>query len=129
MDIKGKGTIELSGGVLYLRWKPRAYIGIDAAKAGLAAISSLGQGARLPMLVEIQGLTHSAAARKVYPDASCVSRMAILGSSPVDRVTTMLRLSRLQTGFPIRYFTTSDEALTWLLEDSDGSLACGPAHT
>lgn len=55
VDLKGKGTMELSGGVLCLRWKRGAYIGIDVAKA---AISALGNGARLPMLVEIQGVTH-----------------------------------------------------------------------
>lgn len=57
MDIKGKGTMELADGVLHMRWKPGAYIGIDVARAGLEAISTLTRGARLPMLVEIQGVT------------------------------------------------------------------------
>lgn len=82
VDLKGKGTLERSGGVLHLRWKPGAYIGIDVARAALEAITTLTQGARLPMLVEIQGVTHSAAARKLFPDASSISRMALLGSSP-----------------------------------------------
>ncbi|WP_285244068.1 hypothetical protein [Pseudarthrobacter sp. fls2-241-R2A-127] len=92
LDIKGKGTMELSGGILHLRWKQGAYVGIDVANAALEAISTMGQGARLPMLVEIQGVTHSAAARKVFPDPSSISRMALLGSSPVDHVIAMFRL-------------------------------------
>ncbi|MDQ0769486.1 hypothetical protein QF031_002235 [Pseudarthrobacter defluvii] len=118
VDIKGKGTMELSGGVLYLRWKHGAYVGIDVAKAGLAAVSTLGQGATLPMLVEIQGVTHSAAARRVFPDPSTISRMALLGSSPGDRVIAMFRLPVSPTGFPIRYFTSEEKAKAWLLEDS-----------
>ncbi|MGN8131439.1 DUF7793 family protein [Paenarthrobacter sp. 22069] len=121
VDIKGKGTMELSGGVLILRWKRGAYIGIDVARAALEAISTLGHGARVPMLVDIQGVTHSAAARKVFPHSSSVSRMALLGSSPVDRVVAMFRLPLLPTGFPIRYFTSEDKAMTWLLEPSGES--------
>ncbi|MEW1811223.1 STAS/SEC14 domain-containing protein [Pseudarthrobacter phenanthrenivorans] len=118
VDIKGKGTMELSNGVLILRWKRGAYVGIDVARAALEAISALGRGNRLPMLVEIQGVTHSAAARKVFPDPSSVSRMALLGSSPVDRVVAMFRLPLLPAGFPIRYFTSADKAMAWLLEPS-----------
>lgn len=119
VDIKGKGTLQLSGGVLHLRWKPGAYIGIDVARAALDAISTLGQGARLPMLVELRGVTHSAAARKEFPSPSSISRMALLGSSPVDRVVAMLRLSLVSAGFPIRYFTSADKAMAWLLKPSD----------
>lgn len=116
VDIKGKGSMELSGGVLRLRWKRGVNIGIDVAHAALDAITTLGQGARLPMLVEIQGVTHSAAARKVFPDPSLISRMALLGSSPVDRVIAMFRLPLVPAGFPIKYFTSEEQAMTWLLE-------------
>lgn len=117
VDIKGKGTLELSCGVLYLRWKQGAYIGIDVARAALEAISTLAHGRRLPMLVEIGGVTHSAAAKTLFPDASCISRMALLGASPLDRVIAMFRLPGLPVGFPIRYFTSSDKAMAWLFED------------
>lgn len=119
VDLKGKGTMELSGGILRLRWKHGACIGIDVAKAGLAAVSTLSQGARLPMFVEIQGVTHSAAARKVSPEASKISRMAILGSSPTDRVIAMFRLPFVPAGYPIRYFTSEDRAMAWLIEPSE----------
>lgn len=114
VDLKGKGTMELSGGVLHLRWKQGAYVGIDVAKAGLAAVSTLGQGAKLPMLVEIHGVTHSASARNVFPDSSVISRIALVGSSPRDRVIGMFRLPLVPTGFPVRYFTSSEEAMVWL---------------
>ena len=116
VDIKGKATLELSDGLLYLRWNRGAYIGIDVARAALEAISTLCQGARLPMLVEIQGVTHSGAARKLFPDPANISRMALVGDSPRDRVIAMLRLSLLRAGFPIKYFTSRDQAIIWLKE-------------
>lgn len=118
LDIKGKGTLELSGGVLRLRWKPGAYIGIDVARAALDAIATLSKGSRLPMLVELQGVTHSAAARKEFPSPSNISRMALLGSSPVDRVVAMFRLTMVHAGFPIRYFTSEEKAMAWLRSTS-----------
>ena len=118
VDIKGKGTMELSGGVLHLTWKQGTYIGIDAATAALAAIETLCQGRQLPMLVEIGGVTHSAAARKLFPSRTSISRMALVGTSPKDRMIAMFRLPLAPAGFPIRYFTTKDKALAWLLEGS-----------
>ena len=123
VDIKGKGILELSGGVLHLRWKPGASIGIGVAQAALEAISTLSNGSRLPMLVELQGVTHSAAARREFPSASHISRMALLGSSPVDRVVAMFRLSFVHAGFPIRYFTSSEKAWEWLLSTSEDEAA------
>lgn len=84
------------------------------ATAAIAAIATLGDGARLPMLVEVQGVTHSAAARSVFPDPSTVSRMALLVTSPGDHVVARLRLPLRPPGFPIRYFTSEDTALAWL---------------
>lgn len=49
--------------------------------------------------------------------------MALLGSSPVDRVVAMFRLTLLPTGFPIRYFTSEDKAMEWLLEEANDSHA------
>lgn len=119
VNVKGKGTMELSGGVLRLRWKQGAYIGIDVANAALSAITALGGGKKLPMLVEIQGVTHSAAARKVMPDPSTISRIALLGSSPVDRVIAMFRLTLVTAGCPIRYFTSREKAMAWLLGETE----------
>lgn len=119
VDIKGKGTLELSGGVLCLKWKQGTYIGIDVATAALDAITTLCQGNQLPMLVEIGGVTHSTAARKVFPSRTNISRMALVGTSPKDRMIAMFRLPLAPAGFPIRYFTTKEKAMAWLLGGSE----------
>lgn len=41
---------------------------------------------------------HSAAARKEFPSPTSISRMALLGSSPVDRVIAMMRLTLVHAG-------------------------------
>lgn len=116
VDIGGKGTMELSGGVLRLHWKPGVTVEVDDANATVSAVVTLGQGARLPMLVDIQGVKHSVGARRIFPAPSSVSRMALLGSSPVDEVVAMFRLGLVPSQFPVRYFTSSQEALAWLLD-------------
>jgi hypothetical protein len=116
VNIEGKGTTEFSGGVLRLRWRPGVTVGIDEVNGALSAISTLGQGVRLPMRVRIQNGTHAAAARKVFPSPSTVARVALLDSSPVGRVVGMFRLPLIPVGFPIRYFTSEEKALAWLLE-------------
>jgi hypothetical protein len=119
VDLKGKGTMELCDGVLLLRWRQGANVGIDVAKAAIETISTLGGGHRLPILVEVHGVTHSAAARSVFPDPSSVSRMALLVASPADHVVARLRLPVSPPGFPIRYFTSEDTALAWLRKSSE----------
>lgn len=118
VDMKGKGTMEVSGGVLRLSWKQGTYIAIDVATAALDAITTLCQGSQLPMLVEIGGVTHSAAARKLFPSRTNISRTALVGTSPKDRMIAMSRLPLAPAGFPIRYFTTEEKAMAWLLEGS-----------
>jgi hypothetical protein len=121
VDIKGKGTLEVTDGVLCLRWKPGAYISGAACRAALEAVSTLAASSRLPMLVDLRGATHSASARELFPDASSVSRMAFLGATPGDRVIAMFRPPRQPTGFPVSYFTSTEKAMEWLLQPADGN--------
>ena len=114
--IRGKGTLELSGGVLHLTWQPGITVECDDASAVLSAIATLGQGNSLPMLIDIEGVTHSAAARKVLPAPSSVTRIALLGSSPVDEVVARFRFGFMPLPFPVMYFTSSSSAMAWLLE-------------
>lgn len=114
VDIGDKGTIELSGGVLQLIWKPGAHIEVGDVSSAVAAISALGRGAQLPLLIQIRDVTHSVAARKIFPDPASVSRMALVGFSAVDQVVAMFRLPLSPIGFPVRFFSSTDKALAWL---------------
>jgi hypothetical protein len=114
LDIADKGTMELADGFLRLRWRAGETIGADEAHAALDAIDALGQGASLPMLVHVQGVNFSRAARRVFPSPSSVSRIALLGSSPVDYTIALFVLRVIPLPLPVRYFTSAREAITWL---------------
>ncbi|TSE15746.1 STAS/SEC14 domain-containing protein [Arthrobacter sp. KBS0703] len=119
LDIADKGTMDLTDGFLRLRWRAGETIGPDEAHAALGAIDALGQGASLPMLIHVQGVNFSRAARRIFPSPSRVSRIALLGSSPVDYVIALFVLRMIPLPFPIRYFTSSQEAITWLRRDRE----------
>jgi hypothetical protein len=114
IDIAGKGTLALTNEVLRLSWKPGETVGVKEANSALTAIAALGQGACYPLLISFQGVTFSRDARKIFPSPSAVSRIALLGSSPVDQVLALFLLGCHQRPCPIKYFTSSRKAMTWL---------------
>ncbi|MDP9890587.1 DUF7793 family protein [Pseudarthrobacter enclensis] len=125
IDIPGKGTFELSRRVPQMWYKPGATVDSEEVRAWITAMDNLGNGVPLPVLINIQGVTFSAPARKIFPDGAHVSRMPLLGSSPVDRVVAMFRLPLLPVDFPMRYFTSAEQALAWLLEPPEASVHPG----
>lgn len=125
IDIAGKGAIELFGGVLQVWWTPGVTVEAEDVEIWVDAMHALGRGVPLPVLIGLQDVTYTTAARKVFPDAALVSRLALIGSSPVDRVVAMFRLPLLPVDFPIRYFTSAETALAWLLEPPESSVLPG----
>lgn len=111
----GKGTVELLDGILYLRWNNGVAIGQDDAVAAVDATCSLGNGGKLPMLVQLGGLAWIGCnAQDVLAVSPPVTRVALLGSSPVDSMLASYFIGRHRPPYPARYFTSSDEALAWL---------------
>jgi len=97
IEITDKGTLERADGILRLSWRKGQTIGVEDAHCAVAAIDALGQGTSLPMLVLLEGVNFTRPARKVFPSQGSVSRIALLGSSPVDYVIALfvLRVSSL----------------------------------
>lgn len=114
IEISNKGTVELTDGILRLHWRSGNTIGVEEAHAAVAAIDALSQGNSLPMLVKVEGVTFTRPARKVPLSPGGVSRIALLGSSPVDYVIALfvLRISPLPC--PVAYFTSARKAMNWL---------------
>lgn len=84
----GKGTVELQAdGVIHLIWKPKVSIEAEDAHAAMAAVNEIAGGSEHPMLVEMATIEAvSRQARAVFSIPSAASRIALLGSGPVDRV-------------------------------------------
>lgn len=110
-----QGAVELCGGVLYLRWARGAPVTESDARAVMAEVSALCSGRPRPMLVDMdwmEGLQHKA--RNVFAAAWPLTRIAIVGSSPVDEVIVTLYLARHPPVCPTGFFTSVPDAMTWL---------------
>ena len=114
----GKGTIKLGAdGIIHLVWKPGIILdGVDV-HAAMARLTEIADGFEYPMLVDM-GRTKAVTrqARVVFKIPSAASRIALLGSSPVDRVIANFTIERQALPCPTRFFTSRDEALGWLLQ-------------
>lgn len=108
----GKGRLGIYGPYFHLAWTPGAQVEAGDAAASIEAMQALGGGRELPLLVDIAGVTMSAAARRAYERAQAVSAVALLGSSVVDTVVAAA-LGR-HDFCPHAYFTSRKEALAWL---------------
>jgi hypothetical protein len=110
-----RGTVVLHDGVLHVQWIPGLAISEDAAHAVMAAVNQLSSGRPYPMLVDMaESASMSRGARRVFALPSSVARVALLGSSPLDRAMANFFLSLNAPAAPTRYFTSPEEAMTWL---------------
>lgn len=110
-----KGAVELSGGLLYLRWSSGAFVAESDARAVMARASALCPDRPRPMLVtmnRMEGVEH--AARNVFAQAWPFTRIAVVGTSAVDRVIVDFYVARHSPACPTKFFTTTSDAKAWL---------------
>ena len=111
------GALELSAGVLFLRWRSGAVVGEADAESLRRQAGQLCAGRVFPMLIEMTGLTWmDHGARAVFSAPWPLSRMAIVGASPVDEVIASFYTARHSLPWPTRFFTTVSKAMIWLYE-------------
>lgn len=80
------------------------------------SINEVCNGAEYPMLVDVaETETVSRAARAVWSIPCAASRIALLGSSPVDRVIANFFLGIHTPPCPTQFFISRSEAMNWLL--------------
>ncbi|WP_251039639.1 STAS/SEC14 domain-containing protein [Arthrobacter sp. ISL-72] len=110
-----RGTVQLQNGVLHVHWIPGLAICEEAATAVMSAVNGLSRGNAYPMLVDMAATASmSRGARRVFARPSIVARVALLGSSPVDRALANFFLRIHSPAASTRYFTCPEEALAWL---------------
>jgi hypothetical protein len=115
----GKGTVDLEDGrYIHLVWNRSVRIEEVDAHAAMASVNVVADGREFPMLVDM-ATTESVSrqARAVFSIPCAASRIALLGSSPVDRVLANFFLSLHVPPCPTRFFTSRDEAMAWLLRE------------
>lgn len=115
----GKGTVELKAdGIIHLIWNDSVNIEAVDAHAAMAAVNVAGSGSEYPMLVDM-ATTESVQrqARAVFSTPCAASRIALLGTSPVDRVLANFFLGVHIPPCPTRFFTSRNDAMVWLTQD------------
>lgn len=102
-------------GLVRLQWAPGMNITVTLARAAAAEVNRICAGSRYPMLVDMtdtESVTREA--RTVFTEPSAASKIALLGTSAVDRVIANFILGVSKVPVPIRFFATEADALAWL---------------
>jgi hypothetical protein len=105
----------LTDRVLFVRWPANASITDHDALAAISRIEKLASGERSPMLVDMRGMcAASSGALSKFAKHLSVTRMALVGTTPVEQ--TIVQFFRVvhQPAYPVSYFSQESEALAWL---------------
>jgi hypothetical protein len=107
--------VELRGGIVYLRWTGGAVVTEADVRDVMADVSVLCSGRRRPLLVDMhwmEGL--GSKARDAFAGSWPLTRVAVVGASPVDDVILVFYLARHRPACPTRFFTSAADAMAWL---------------
>lgn len=123
----GKATLELlPNDILHLEWDKHCTITSEDAEAAMRAVDALTEGHDHLILVDMETTrTVTRGARLVFAVPSNASRIALLGSSPVDRMIANFSLGADSPPCPTRFFTSRHMAVTWLQTGAGEHLANG----
>jgi hypothetical protein len=107
--------VELRGGIVHLRWTRGAVVTEADVRDVMADVSVLCSGRRRPLLVDMhwmEGL--GSKARDAFAGRWPLTRVAVVGTSPVDHVILVFYLARHRPACPTRFFTSATDAMAWL---------------
>jgi len=109
------GVRQLQGGIIEVALPPNREIEGPEARVAGAAVRTLADGRRVPVLLSISGVVGvSVEARQVYAGSIAASAFALVGESPVDRVIAHYLLRSRTETIPAEFFLSRTEALEWL---------------
>ncbi len=116
----GYESLTIEDGIVMLRWPRGGSISGSAARRALDDVNTLCAGVYRPMLVDM-ATTKSVAreARAAFSQDCTVSRLALLGHSPVDRVIANFTLGVSAVRMPTRFFTDRGQAMAYLRQGRD----------
>ncbi|MGW6174760.1 DUF7793 family protein [Arthrobacter sp. NPDC055138] len=107
----------LPSGVVLVRWPLDAAIGEQDAMATISRIEEMSGGERKPLLVDMHGMRYaSSAALNQFAKTLPTTRMALVGTSPVEQTIVQFFRAIHEPSFPASYFTLDSEALEWLAD-------------
>ena len=107
-------------GIIHAKLKPHVEVDRADAEEAIRAISSLCQGTRRPVFVDMSDIKFMSREARTYfagPETAKVeSAAALLIRSPLTKAIGNFFMGLNRPLFPTRLFTSEAEALTWLRE-------------
>ncbi|GAA1860486.1 hypothetical protein GCM10009836_45810 [Pseudonocardia ailaonensis] len=102
-------------GLVRLSWSPGTRVTGELAEIAMARVDAVNGDTENPLLVAMR-LTAEVTrdARMVFARKCSANRIALLGSSAVDRVMANFALGVRTQPVPTRFFTDEAAALDWL---------------
>jgi hypothetical protein len=102
-------------GVVRLTWQRGLRITEELAQEAMALVDVTNADRERPLLVVMTGTAElTRGARMTFSRRCSASRIALLGSSPVDRVIANFALGVSAVPVPTRFFTSEARATAWL---------------
>ncbi|MHA7240546.1 hypothetical protein [Arthrobacter sp. TMS1-12-1] len=115
----GRHCVEVRDGLLVLWWAPGSLLTLPDVLAAYEGLRSLSDGYVLPLVVHLQGLAGIAsAARLIILEGALTSRIAFVGTGPVDQVIAAFLAHALSE---TRYFESAPDAEAWARGMSPGT--------
>ncbi|WP_285242254.1 STAS/SEC14 domain-containing protein [Pseudarthrobacter sp. fls2-241-R2A-127] len=112
----GKYTVVLrEDGIIHLVWNPHTRIEAADARAAMAAVLDLAPGNEYPLLIYMTLTASLSREAQAVFNQRCATRIALLGTSPVDRILANWVIGAQKQPCPKRFFTSAHDATTWLL--------------
>lgn len=102
-------------GILCLVWARDVAIDVVEAQLAMDGVNRICRGRRTPLLIDMATTDSvSRGARTVFSQPCDASAIALLGSSPVDRVLANFFLGVNAAPVPTKFFTSRSAAVEWL---------------
>ncbi len=109
------GVVELRAGVIRLCWDSGSVVTEDVARDVMARVSAFCCGRRRPLLVPTRWLEAlGPRARNVFAAKWPLRRVAVIGTSPVDKIIFVFYVARHRPVCPTQFFTSEVDAVRWL---------------
>ena len=106
-------------GFLRLAWVPGVQVTGEFAAEAVRVVDEINGARFRPLLVDMTDTAVlTRAARVIFGRPCSVSRLALLGRSPVDRVIANFALGVTSHPMPTRFFTDEPTALAWLVPNT-----------
>lgn len=119
MTPRRKFRVEIEQDVCVCSWDAGAHVTAEDAEQALAAEVAALAGRRMPLLARLGGIASmDRDARRVFGSASPdsgITALALLATSPVQRVVANFFLTINPPAIPARVFTDERAARRWLL--------------